>query len=162
MFSCLNKDLTWDISFGWYKNETKFMAGLSGFHWDGFHSQHWHKDSPRFIGKIKCNFYYGGFQSSHPHFYIHNDGKLTVSLHMMLGRTLSRFSCGVIGDKDNFREKSTKFHVMWGTIFRYSASLDILKGYLQMPILFVTVEKKKTIRSACLPSEMLKGTITSL
>lgn len=40
-------------------------------------------------------------------------------------------------------------------IFRYSANLDILKGYLQMPILFVTVEKKKD-RSACLHSENIK------
>lgn len=35
-----------------------------------------------------------------------------VSLHMMLLRMLSGFSCGVIGDQDNSREKSTMFHVM--------------------------------------------------
>lgn len=35
--------------------------------------------------------------------YIHSDGKLKVSLHMMFERMLGRFSYNVIGDKEIFR-----------------------------------------------------------
>lgn len=46
-------------------------------------------------------------------------------------------------------------------IFRYSANLDILKEYLQMPILFVTVEKKKKTDLRVYTVRMLKGRIIS-
>lgn len=115
------------------------------------------------MGKIKCIFHYGGLQPFYPHIYIHSDGKLTVSLHMVLGRMLSRFSSGVIGDKDNFREKSTKFHVMQGTIFRsviFFAQLQYQSEHFKRVStdahFFVPVEKKRQLDLLVAQWECLK------